>query len=79
MQNAHRFPTGKFASYLLPPKRAAAVLGVSVWTLARMRARGLGPAVVRYPGTRRFFYALSDLDDYIASQRTRQASKDGRP
>lgn len=59
---------------LLTPKQAAAYLGLSIWTLARMRERGDGPAYVGY--SRRYFYEREALDDFIA--RNRRPSAEGR-
>ncbi|MFM9863446.1 MAG: helix-turn-helix domain-containing protein [Micropepsaceae bacterium] len=55
------------ASPLLTPKQAAAYLGLSIWTLARMRERGDGPAYVAY--SRRYFYEREALDAFIARNR----------
>ena len=63
------------ATPLLTPKQAAAYLGLSIWTLARMRARGVGPDYASY--CRRFFYDVSALDAFVAKN-LRRPTADGR-
>jgi predicted DNA-binding transcriptional regulator AlpA len=61
--------------YLRAPS-AAAYLGLSPSTLAKMRLRGDGP-VYRKCGRRIVVYAVSDLDSFLAQRRRRSTSDEG--
>lgn len=51
----------------LASEEVAAILGVHVGTVAQHRLRGSGPRYFSPPGTRRVWYAESDLLSWLAS------------
>ncbi len=63
---------------IVPPEKAAALLGIEVGTLANWRCRGVGPRFLRLGG--RVRYRLADLADYLDAQTRTRTSRgaDGR-
>lgn len=64
-------PAAKCA--LLNPKAAAALLGLSDWTLAEWRCKGTGPRYVKVGG--RVRYSPSDLAEWIESRTVASTSE----
>lgn len=58
------------------PQQAAAYLGFSASTLAKMRLRGDGP-VFSKAGARIVIYDLADLDQWLVDNRRRSTSDNG--
>lgn len=52
---------------IIPARHAAQRLGLSIRTLARMRAEGNGPRYVRL-GSKRLGYSLTELDRWAATR-----------
>lgn len=50
---------------LMPLKAAAEVLGLSLWALRERIWAGQIP-VVRFPGDRKMFIDMTDIEDFIA-------------
>jgi predicted DNA-binding transcriptional regulator AlpA len=63
-------------SVLLRPPLAAAFLGLSVSTLAKLRLRGDGPPYCKL-GPRAVGYRRADLDAWL-TERTRRSTSDSR-
>ena len=61
---------------LLPPKEAAAALGLSPGTLANWRSAGGGPTFIYVSGNR-VRYAADDLARWLDSRRRRSTSDPG--
>lgn len=61
---------------LLRPCEAAAYLGISPSTLAKMRMRGNSPPFVRVT-TRAVAYVIADLDAYLAARKVSSTSDRG--
>ena len=55
-------------NYPLTTRQAAAVIGVSVTTLKRMRYAGLGPVYAKI-GARTFRYRAADIENWLRDQR----------
>lgn len=55
---------------LLPLKKAADRIGLSVWTLREAIWSGLVP-VVRFPGGRKLWLDVNDLDAFIEDNKAR--------
>lgn len=58
----------------LRPKAAAAYLGLSASTLAKMRLRGDGPRYAK-AGARIVLYDLSDLENWVEARKRRSTSE----
>ena len=56
---------------------AAALLGLSPSTLAKMRLRGDGPAFLKV-GRRAVVYDPADLEEWLATRRRTSTSDDGQ-
>ena len=59
---------------ILNPEQAAATLGLSPSTLAKLRLSGNGPAYCKL-GARRVGYRLADIETWVDSQRHRSTSE----
>ena len=57
---------------------AAALLGLSPSTLAKMRIRGEGPPFLKV-GRRALVYDPADLEEWLATRRRTSTSDDGQP
>lgn len=57
---------------------AAAMIGLSASTLAKMRCKGAGPTFVSITG-RRLVYMVSALEEWLLSRPSHRSTADGRP
>lgn len=55
-------------NYPLTTRQAAAVIGVSVTTLKRMRYAGFGPVYAKV-GARTYRYRAADIEDWLRDRR----------
>ena len=61
----------------LTPRQTAAMLGLTVETIARYRCKGMGPAYHKFGGNIR--YRLSDIREWTEKRGGRTGRKRGRP
>jgi hypothetical protein len=63
-RTAAQIKTGQTGPRLLPLKRAAEVLGLTTWAM-RERIRAGDIPVVRFPGGRKLYIDMRDIEDFI--------------